>query len=139
MNTDIRDRIEECYLIADEIEKNGVMKDEITTTLRENVRYEVLKFLSFLSSISKPIGFTICSLAPVAAQVRAMLPQFCGISGSTSTILSIAITSNLPSALATLLYVKSAIKSIKKCGFINFSEKRRKNATRFSKFVKIAA
>ena len=55
MNTDIRDRIEECYLIADEIEKNGVMKDEITTTLRENVRYEVLKFLSFLSSMDTEV------------------------------------------------------------------------------------
>ena len=64
MNTDIRDRIEECYLIADEIEKNGVMKDEITTTFRENVRYELLKFLSFLSSMdmevtSKEVDFII--------------------------------------------------------------------------------
>ena len=40
------------------------MKDEITTTFRENVRYELLKFLSFLSSMdmevtSKEVDFII--------------------------------------------------------------------------------
>ena len=33
------------------------------------------------SDISKPIGFIICSLVPVTAAVREMLPVFCGISG----------------------------------------------------------
>ena len=36
--------------------------------------------------MSKPRGRIRCSWLPVAAQVRATLPQFCGISGSTSTI-----------------------------------------------------
>lgn len=39
----------------------------------------------YLSDISKPNGRTRCSLQPVAAQVRTMLPVFCGISGSTKT------------------------------------------------------
>ena len=34
----------------------------------------------------KPMGPTRCSRAPVAAQVREMLPVFWGICGSTSTI-----------------------------------------------------
>ena len=33
-----------------------------------------------------PSGLTRCSSLPVAAQVRAILPVFCGISGSTKTI-----------------------------------------------------
>ena len=32
-------------------------------------------------------GFTRCNLAPVAAHVLAIFPVFCGISGSTITIL----------------------------------------------------
>ena len=42
------------------------------------------------AEISKPKGSIKWSTAPVAAQVRAMLPVFMGISGSTSTMLSMA-------------------------------------------------
>ena len=38
------------------------------------------------SEISNPSGCTKCNLAPIAAQVLAIFPVFCGISGSTITI-----------------------------------------------------
>lgn len=56
MNKDISTEIEECYRIADEIEKKGIMKDTISTSLRDNFRYELLKFLSFLSSLDSYIS-----------------------------------------------------------------------------------
>ena len=50
MGEDVRNKIEECLKIADEIENSGIMKDHINTTLRENLRYEFLKFLAYLSA-----------------------------------------------------------------------------------------
>ena len=38
--------------------------------------------LKLLVVYSNPIGLIMCKDAPVAAQVRAILPVFCGISGS---------------------------------------------------------
>ena len=52
----------------------------------ERLRCKIEKF----SALEKPNGLTRWSLAPVAAQVRAMLPVFAGISGSTSTMFSVA-------------------------------------------------
>jgi hypothetical protein len=56
----------------------------------------------------------------VAAQVRATFPQFCGISGSTSTTFSTGLhldvssemQQNIRSLFAFLLYVKLSGKSI---------------------------
>ena len=41
------------------------------------------------SHLGKPKGFIRCSLAPVTAQVRAIAPVLCGISGSTNTMFNI--------------------------------------------------
>ena len=54
---------------------------------------DVAARLRYLSLTSNPSGRTRCRLQPVAAQVRAMLPVFCGISGSTRTMLNMALSS----------------------------------------------
>ena len=47
--SDIKKQIEECLAMAEEIERAGVIKDKLNTTFRENLRYEFLKFLIYLS------------------------------------------------------------------------------------------
>ena len=47
--SDIKKQIEECLVMAEEIERAGVIKDKLNTTFRENLRYEFLKFLIYLS------------------------------------------------------------------------------------------
>lgn len=44
-----KQQIGNLLVMADEIEKAGIIKDRMQTTLRENLRYEMLKFLSYLS------------------------------------------------------------------------------------------
>lgn len=51
MNESIKTEISECLGFADDIEAHGVIKDRLTTTFRENVRYEMLKLLTYLSSV----------------------------------------------------------------------------------------
>lgn len=48
--SDIKAKIEECLGYAEEIERAGVIKDKLSTTFRENLRYEFLKFLIYLSN-----------------------------------------------------------------------------------------
>lgn len=47
--SDIKQQVEECLKQAEEIERAGVIKDKLNTTFRENLRYEFLKFLVYLS------------------------------------------------------------------------------------------
>ena len=47
--SDIKSQVEECLKQAEEIERAGVIKDKLNTTFRENLRYEFLKFLVYLS------------------------------------------------------------------------------------------
>ena len=47
--SDIKQQVEECLRQAEEIERAGVIKDKLNTTFRENLRYEFLKFLVYLS------------------------------------------------------------------------------------------
>ncbi len=49
MATDIKKQIEEVLKIAEEIEKADIIKDNFATGFRENVRYEMFKFLAYLS------------------------------------------------------------------------------------------
>lgn len=74
---------------------------------------------SFLSSMVKPMGSTRWRRAPVAAQVRLMLPVFCGISGSTSTIFScgIRLLPSFPTPGCTAAgRVRSAWRSFRRAG-----------------------
>lgn len=41
---------EDLLKLADDIQNSGIIKDRIKTTFRENVRYEILKFLAYLST-----------------------------------------------------------------------------------------
>lgn len=47
--SDIKEKVEEALKQAEEIERAGVIKDKLNTTFRENLRYEFLKFLVYLS------------------------------------------------------------------------------------------
>lgn len=47
--SDIKEQVEACLTMAEEIERAGVIKDKLNTTFRENLRYEFLKFLIYLS------------------------------------------------------------------------------------------
>ena len=49
MDDTIKSQVKKCLDAADRIEASGILKDRINTTLRENVRYEMLKFLAALS------------------------------------------------------------------------------------------
>ena len=50
MEDNIKEQILTCLDMADEIERSGVIKDRINTGFRENLRYEMLKFLAYLST-----------------------------------------------------------------------------------------
>lgn len=50
MEDNIKEQIKNCLDMADEIEHAGVIKDRINTSFRENMRYEMLKFLAYLST-----------------------------------------------------------------------------------------
>ena len=49
---EIKEELNQCYVICDEIEKSGIVKDNLTTPLKEALRMDFLKFLAFLSSAS---------------------------------------------------------------------------------------
>ena len=49
MADNIKEQVDELLNIADEIEKAGVIKNRINTTFRENVKFELVKFLVYLS------------------------------------------------------------------------------------------
>ena len=70
------------------------------------------------SEISKPSGRIRCRRLPVAAQVRAILPQFWGISGSTNTIFSMEPLPPFP-PLRAHRFIDSCIvmQSAKKCNY----------------------
>ena len=51
MSEKIKNQVDKCLAIAEEIEKAGIIKDCISTSFKENVRYEFLKFMSFLSNM----------------------------------------------------------------------------------------
>ena len=70
------------------------------------------------SEISKPSGRIRCRRLPVAAQVRAILPQFWGISGSTNTIFSTEPLPPFP-PLRAHRFIDSCIvmQSAKKCNY----------------------
>lgn len=48
----LKDQLKECYIICDEIEKSGIIKDALKTSLRETLRMDFLRFVAFLSSAS---------------------------------------------------------------------------------------
>ena len=50
MEKNIAEQVEYCLNMADEIENSGVIKDKLNTSFRDNMRYEMLKFLAYLST-----------------------------------------------------------------------------------------
>lgn len=56
MEKDLNRAIEQCYEICDYMEKNGVVKKELSTSLRELLRREFLDFVIYLSMLDT--GFT---------------------------------------------------------------------------------
>lgn len=50
MEKNIAEQVEYCLNMADEIEDAGVIKDKLNTSFRDNMRYEMLKFLAYLST-----------------------------------------------------------------------------------------
>lgn len=49
MEKNIKDLLNECYEMCDYIEENGVLQQKLTTSFRENLRYEFLQFVIYLS------------------------------------------------------------------------------------------
>lgn len=49
MGETLKEQVDKCLELADEIERAGIIKDSMNTTFRENVKYEFLKFLSYLT------------------------------------------------------------------------------------------
>ena len=49
MSKDIKSLINECYEICDYIEQNGVVKDNLKTSLKENLKHEFLQFAVYLA------------------------------------------------------------------------------------------
>ncbi|MBQ4068802.1 MAG: AAA family ATPase [Lachnospiraceae bacterium] len=52
---ELKKKIEECYNMCDAIEKAGVVKQPMKTSLRENLKFEFLKFLVYLSCLDGTI------------------------------------------------------------------------------------
>ncbi len=50
MSENIGEQVQLCLTMAEDIEKAGVIKDHLNTSFKENVRYEMLKFLALLST-----------------------------------------------------------------------------------------
>lgn len=57
MEKDLNKAIDQCYEICDYMEKNGVVKKELQTSLRELLRREFLDFVIYLSMLDA--GFTL--------------------------------------------------------------------------------
>lgn len=51
MDKNLKEMINQCYEMCDYIEENGVIKKELQTTLRENLRREFLNFVIYLSML----------------------------------------------------------------------------------------
>lgn len=49
MENDIKTSLEKCYEMCDYIEQNGVFKQKLETSFRDNLRYEFLNFVVYLS------------------------------------------------------------------------------------------
>jgi hypothetical protein len=49
MKKDIKELLKECYEMCDYIEENGILKQKLETSFRENLRYEFLQFVIYLS------------------------------------------------------------------------------------------
>lgn len=49
MKNDIKELLDQCYEMCDYIEENGVLKQTLTTSFRENLRHEFLQFVIYLS------------------------------------------------------------------------------------------
>lgn len=49
MGETLREQVDRCLNFADEIERAGIIKDSLNTTFKENVKYEFLKFLAYLT------------------------------------------------------------------------------------------
>ncbi|MGN0375892.1 MAG: stage V sporulation protein K, partial [Butyrivibrio sp.] len=49
MEDTIKEQVNKCLEFADEIEASGIIKDNLATTFRENLKYEFLKFLAYLT------------------------------------------------------------------------------------------
>lgn len=65
MTEELKTQITEVLHMADEIEQAGVVKDRLSTTFREHVRYEFLKFLAYLSMLD---GVVLAKEARFAAE-----------------------------------------------------------------------
>lgn len=51
MNEELKKKLEECYEMCDAIEKAGVVKQPMRTSLKENLKFEFLKFVVYLSCL----------------------------------------------------------------------------------------
>lgn len=49
MKNNIKELLDKCYEMCDYIEENGVLQQRLTTSFRENLRYEFLQFVIYLS------------------------------------------------------------------------------------------
>ena len=52
MGKDLKQLMNQCYEMCDYIEKNGVIKQDMQMTLRENLRREFLNFVIYISTLS---------------------------------------------------------------------------------------
>lgn len=55
MGKDLKEMMNQCYEMCDYIERNGVIKQDMTMTLRENLRREFLNFVIYISTLSGQI------------------------------------------------------------------------------------
>ena len=49
MEDTIKEQVNKCLEFADEIEASGIIRDNLATSFRENLKYEFLKFLAYLT------------------------------------------------------------------------------------------
>ena len=50
------DELKECMDICDEIEKHGIVKQTLRATLSNNLKFELLKFVIYMSALDGPLS-----------------------------------------------------------------------------------
>lgn len=60
VNNNIKNLLNECYEMCDYLEENGVLQQKLTTSFRENLRYEFLQFVIYLSLVDGSLLASEC-------------------------------------------------------------------------------
>ena len=56
MDKELKERFDKCFEMCDYIEANGVLKEKLNTSLRENLKKEFLNFMIYIALVDDKFG-----------------------------------------------------------------------------------